>query len=202
MYKSKEISKKIPPMKFGLVLRNGEKLKVAPIKGYGKYLISDNGKIFNAKSGKELKSYKSRHGYLFVILYLNGVPKNHYVHRIMIEAFFGRLPKDLQTNHLNGNKSDNRLENLEVVTPWGNIQHAIENGLIKTTPVLQICPTTFKVIGEYKSIHEAERKTGVFCGNISNAINGNRRTAGKFLWARKGFFNPQINGFQLALNFN
>ena len=50
-------------------------------------------------------------------------------HRLVWESFHGPIPKDKCINHKNGIKLDNRLENLEVVTPAGNLQHAYDTGL-------------------------------------------------------------------------
>lgn len=62
-------------------------------------------------------------GYLHVWLQHQGKRKIAMVHRLVCEAFIKNLESKSQVNHINGIKSDNRLENLEWVTPSENIQH-------------------------------------------------------------------------------
>ena len=61
-------------------------------------------------------------GYLYLGVKLNGKQTNFQIHRLVMRAFVG--PSDLQVNHKNGDKHDNRLENLEYVTPAENQQHS------------------------------------------------------------------------------
>lgn len=63
-------------------------------------------------------------GYLQVRAMINGTRHNASAHRLVWLHFRGRIPDGLVINHKNGNKSDNRLDNLEVVTPSVNAQHA------------------------------------------------------------------------------
>lgn len=59
----------------------------------------------------------------------NGIGVLRLVHRLVVEAFIGPIPKGKEVNHKNGVKTDNRLCNLEVVTPKENIHHAHASGL-------------------------------------------------------------------------
>jgi len=98
---------------------------------YGKYYCTQDGKVFNYKTGKELKQQKHEAGYLRVGLMVEGKKKNKRVHRLVWEYFKGDIPRELQINHLNGIKDDNRLINLEITTQSKNIKHADSNGLRK-----------------------------------------------------------------------
>lgn len=64
-----------------------------------------------------------RNGYSGVTLSVNNRTRTFSVHRLMWEAFNGRIPDGMQINHINGDKRDNRLENLELCTPQENHLH-------------------------------------------------------------------------------
>lgn len=86
------------------------------------------------RSGRKLKHSVSRTGYHRIAAYwpkVDGSPwqKRFLVHRIVWEAVNGEIPEGLQINHLNGIKSDNRIDNLEVVTASENVRHAFATGL-------------------------------------------------------------------------
>lgn len=85
-------------------------------------MISDHGRVMRITPGKGkepgrvLKPGKTKDGYLDVELFSNGTPCGRYVHRLVVEAFIGEVPAGLEVNHISGQKEDNRLENVEVVT--------------------------------------------------------------------------------------
>ncbi len=60
-----------------------------------------------------------------------GVCVTRLHHRVIYEAFNGPIPKGLQINHVDGDKANNVLSNLEIVTPRENIHHSIANGFSK-----------------------------------------------------------------------
>lgn len=71
-----------------------------------------------------LKHEVKKSGYHYIGLTKNGKKKNFLVHRLVLLAFIGK--SDLQCNHLDGNKSNNNLENLEYCTPKENLRHCID----------------------------------------------------------------------------
>lgn len=111
-----------------------------PILGWeGSYEVSNTGLVrscervyvrgngFPLTVSKKIKSQVKRpDGYKMVSLSKDGKGKNVYVHRAVIEAFTGKeIVKGLVVNHKNGNRGDNRLENLEVVSASENTKHTI-----------------------------------------------------------------------------
>ena len=88
--------------------------------------IESNRGFFVSKE-KILKQSKDQKGYFRVKLYFNSGKKTMKVHRLVMIAFVGKL--NLEVNHINGLKEDNRLANLEYVTTRQNIMHAMDIGL-------------------------------------------------------------------------
>lgn len=85
---------------------------------YPNYLVSNLGNIKNKKTGRILKYYVKPNGYKQVQLGHRNSPE--YVHRLVAQTFISNNMNKKQVNHINGNKSDNRVENLEWVTASEN----------------------------------------------------------------------------------
>lgn len=100
------------------------------------YAVSKDGRIIRVSdknSGiafKELKQYQKDGHYFSVTLFRDGKRRTTMVHKMVVEAFIRPVPKGMHVNHIDGNKSNNVLSNLEIVTPKQNMKHAAENGLI------------------------------------------------------------------------
>lgn len=95
---------------------------------YGNYEISNYGNIRNNKNHC-LSKRKQNSGYLLVHLYKNGKRKAMTVHRLTAIVFINNPRNKKYINHINANKIDNRIENLEWCTASENMQHASKNGL-------------------------------------------------------------------------
>ena len=101
-----------------------------PVRDYeGLYEVSNFGRIRSLKFGKTkvLKPGKRRRGYLFVTFLKNSKKKHHSVHRLVFEAFNGKIPDGFEVNHIDENPSNNRLDNLNLMTHkenvnWGTAQ--------------------------------------------------------------------------------
>ena len=80
---------------------------------------------------KQRAEHVSGHGYLNINLHYNNKQHKAMAHRIVWIYFNGSIPKDLEINHKNGIKDDNRPSNLELATRSENMKHAAKNGWVK-----------------------------------------------------------------------
>ena len=95
------------------------------------YSVTDDGIVINSDTGKCLKQRSNNSGYNVVDLYQNKKKKTLLVHRLVASAFMPN-PKNLPTvNHINGNKLDNNIQNLEWASYSENNQHSYDMGLHK-----------------------------------------------------------------------
>ena len=138
---------------------------------------------------KILKPKIEKSGYQRVGLWKN-VGKWYLVHRLVYEAFVGDIPKGMQVNHINEIKSDNRLENLNLMTPkentnWGSRNERISkkqtNGKC-SKPVLQIDKNTNEIIAEFPSLREVGRQLGFDNSTISMCCKGGYFCKGRNKW--------------------
>ena len=177
-----------------------------PIKNYeGLYAVSNTGKIkrlrfINNKTNKSQITDKilqlNNGGYLTVSLSKNGKQKSYLVHRIVADAFMENPKKLKEINHIDGNKCNNNLENLEWCTREHNMREAFKNGLwkspnknkfggnsLKAKKVAMIDKDTNKVLKVFNSIIDGEK----YCnsnssGAISSCCKGKRKLAHGYKW--------------------
>lgn len=100
------------------------------IKGYGdKYMISNYGKVININTNHILKARPNKTGYLRVPVSFNGIHKDLFVHKLVAIAFLinDNPVEKTQVNHIDCNKQNNHVENLEWCTPSYNTKHAFIN---------------------------------------------------------------------------
>lgn len=99
------------------------------------YIIYSNGKIYNCKKDCFCKTErKDKNRYQEVRLIDNqGYSHIFYVHFLVASNFIGEIPEGMQVNHINEDKHDNRVENLEIVTPAQNCAHGTRNERIAKT---------------------------------------------------------------------
>lgn len=160
-----------------------------PIKGYeGIYEISNLGRIKSLKRNnnrclidKIMKQYIGKQGYLQVRLCKNGKSKLHKVHILIANAFIDN-PNNLPIiNHIDGNKTNNTISNLEWCSYSHNIKHAYDIGLRKKKPIIQkdLNNVTVK---KWNCIAEASEKTGILHSSIWKCCNKKNHTAGGYKW--------------------
>src|SRR6186713_3302461 len=95
----------------------------------GLYMASSEGRIKSLRSGVIMKPRKNRTGYLRVNISIDGNHKTHALHKLICLAFHTRIEGKEQINHKDGNKENNRPENLEWCNQSENIRHAVDTGL-------------------------------------------------------------------------
>lgn len=105
------------------------------IPGYsGVYKVSELGNVKNVKTGRVLKKRVcKKNGYQMVALCVNGVRDMRTIHSIVAEAFISKPLRRYCVNHIDGNKLNNSLYNLEWVSYSENTKHALANNL-RTPP--------------------------------------------------------------------
>jgi isopenicillin N synthase-like dioxygenase len=92
------------------------------------YLISNFGDVINIKTNKTLKHQIKKGYHRLEVTTIYG-RKHFFVHRLVAKAFIPNPENKPQVNHINGNKNDNSVENLEWCTNYENAHHAIDKGL-------------------------------------------------------------------------
>lgn len=168
------------------------------VKGYeGLYEVSNRGRVFSHYGkGKILSDCKTSSGYKLVNLVKNGIKKDFNVHRLVANAFIDNPLGKGYVNHIDGNKTNNLVDNLEWVTNKENMQHAIRTGLFAglsdtdrmkgTTKSVEVrrrsvaCYKDGELVDTYESITSAMKSTG--CNHINDVISGKRNIDHGFTW--------------------
>lgn len=112
------------------------------INGFTGYYINTNGRVFTEKKGvrnlkgelRELKPSKKKTGYLYTNIYWGKKITERAslrIHRVVYETFVGIIPEGFVVDHINNIKDDNRLENLQLLTPKDNTIKYWETELAK-----------------------------------------------------------------------
>ena len=139
------------------------------------YRISNMGRVETSR-----KTFGSTTNQGYKQVGLSG--QSFYVHRLVMIAFDGFFDDDLVVNHIDSDKANNRLENLEIITCSENIRHGILSGSKSVVPVRQLS-FDGDVIAEFPSIQSAANATGIHSKNIGNCANGKQSRAGNFKWS-------------------
>lgn len=189
-----------------------------PVPGFeGFYEVSDGGDVrsvaravaIQSKPGltrkfqsKAISKITNESGYVLATLCVDGRKKQFRVHRLVLMAFSpNALESNLDVNHINGIKSDNRLENLEWVTRSENHIHRYKVLKQKHSMTgkfgakhhrsIRVCALNEKdeVVQSFDSLMDAQR-AGYQASRISDCLNGKRSTHGGLRWKA-----PNLRGF-------
>lgn len=146
------------------------------VRSKDRFIICIDGKT-SFRRGKLLKPKKHKAGYFFVQLSDKGKTKNHYIHRLVAQAFIENPENKPQVNHLKC-KSCNCVEDLEWVTQKENHQHAFETNLLYKIgrSNLHNKPVRNIITGEcWPSIKEAAKAIGRNYTVVRQMLKGKRR---------------------------
>lgn len=180
-----------------------------PIEGYeGSYEVSNFGEVKSLerldsrgrhRKEKLLKPQKNSKDYLFVRLSKNGVEEPILVHRLVWQTFVGEIPPEWEINHLDENKENNHLENLEACSHEKNINWGTRNAKVAATlkgkkrpdiaaalskAVEAINKVTGRVVYVFPSTAEAGRQ-GFHQGAVAKCCRGELKSHGGFIWRYK-----------------
>jgi hypothetical protein len=156
----------------------------ANVKEYPGYKVSDMGRVMSHRKGewKILKSFLNKKGYPRINLMKNGKIKQVFIHRLVAAEFLGDY-ENKQVNHKSGIKTDNSIENLELVTCSENIIHSfycLKHKKLK--PVKMIDLQTGEVLKTFPSIMQASRELNVNNTCIYRVCTGERNKAAGYKW--------------------
>lgn len=165
----------------------------------GLYEISNIGRVKSIKRngtlGGLMKIRKNRHGYPMVYLTKNNKAKNCTVHRLVALSFLKKVTGKNFVNHVDGNKENNCVENLEWVSRSENQTHAYELGLQKVNidaahqaawekkrRKINQFESDGTFIRGFNSITEAAKDLNISASGISQCLSGKNKKSGGYIW--------------------
>lgn len=104
------------------------------VENFTHYILYSDGRVWNTRTERFLGERTNKQGYIYVRLKDDqGFNHECYLHRLIYEAFKGEIPQGLQINHIDENKQNNHISNLELVTAKQNCNHGTRNERIAIT---------------------------------------------------------------------
>lgn len=157
--------------------------------GFPNYKVTTNGEVFRVYStfSKLLQLKKRRCGYVYVTLYSNGLYKSVDIQRLVAIAFISNPNNYTQVNHINENKLDNRVENLEWCDAKYNNNYGTRNKRIseKLYKPIEQYSTDGILIKTHKSTLDAAKEFNCSTSNIRAVLKGKSKTACGFIFKYK-----------------
>lgn len=129
------------------------------VPGFQEYAIDEHGNIFRAEPsrgtsvGKQLKSTIGKDGYVRVVLWARNKPAAKTVHSLVAAAFISPRPPNLEVNHIDGNKKNNHVSNLEYVSRSENLLHRSSKFGIGRGENNHRCKITKEVVLQIRELH-------------------------------------------------
>lgn len=158
----------------------------------GLYEITDDGRLYSKRNQKYLRPSKDKYGYMYYVISINGNRKTLKAHRLVAQAFIPNPENKPTVDHINGNRADNRVENLK----WATLAEQHQNEITKAKEQIIHERTDYrsmgakrdfgrkatvvyelsgKLIGKYPTLKEAAEANNISCGKASQCANGKRK---------------------------
>lgn len=181
-----------------------ELMPTKDIPGYeGLYRINENGQVFKA-NGQEMKGNINSYGYRVVSLTRDRIKSDCKVHRLVAMTFIPN-PNDYDcVNHIDGNKLNNSVSNLEWCSKGHNNRHAryVIDTDYSHKPVVQ-ADANGRIIAVWRSAEMASTITGISSRLIRACCRGTARQAGGFMWEyAREMINDYIKHYRLSIDFD
>lgn len=162
-------------------------MKVKDIPGYeGLYRISEDGQVFKF-NGREMNGSINSYGYRVVSLTKDRIKTDCKVHRLVALTFIPNPSDHECVNHIDGNKLNNSVSNLEWCSKGHNNRHArsMLNIDFSAKPVVQKCPNG-EIVALWRNMETAATITGCTAPLISACCRGTVQQTGGYIWEYAG----------------
>ena len=156
--------------------------KYIVIPGFDNYAVSNRGNLKNIKNGNILKLQTNKSGYNEYTLAQNGIKKNFKIHRLVGILFIPNEDKKPQINHIDGNKTNNNVNNLEWCTAKENDTHARETGLKNNNKPVEALDINTGEVTVFYSIGEASSVLGINKGSIHKVLSGKYKKTNGYIF--------------------
>ncbi len=179
------------------------------IEGYTDYMVSNLGNVkslnYNRTGKEKILKPKYNNGYYIIGLRKNGKQNFYLIHRLVAEAFIQNTDNKQFIDHINTDRSDNRVENLRWVTHKENCNNPLSINKWKgknnhqAKSILQF-DKNMNFVRKWECGMDIVRELGINCGNISSCCNGRKTKAGGFIWGFESDYERiHFNVFDLEI---
>ena len=158
------------------------------IEGYEElYQVSNLGRAKRVTTGRVLKQFPNKQGYLLVSLCKTGKQKSFAVHRLVAQAFILKPENKPEVNHIDENKTNNMVSNLEWCTRVENNNHGTRTERISKIKSIPIIATNIKTgdSTKFNSGKECARQLGLHQSHITEVLKGRLNQTGGYTFKYK-----------------